>query len=709
MKNRLYQYLSIVAVVLLFAALTPLVTSEGTTPESQASEKEQVLMDIISKVLENKHYAPQKMDDELSKKVYNLYIERLDYSKKFFTQVEINKLKAYELQLDDQLSALKVDFFDLSNSLLKKRIVVAQDIYSKILKKPFDFEVNEEIELDAEKLDFAADKKELQERWRKYLKYQTLLKLTDLIQKQDEAIKKSDTVTVKSVVDLEVAARKKVLKDHNQWFTRMNKLNRQDRFSTFMNSFTAVFDPHTNYYPPKDKANFDISLSGRLEGIGATLQETDGYIKVTRIVPGSASWRQGELKSGDLILAVGQAEEEAVDIVDMRLDEAVQLIRGKKGTEVRLTVKKGDGTIQIISIIRDVVVLEETYAKSAIVKDEETGRRIGYVNLPKFYADFNNKGGRSCAQDVKNEIIKLQGDNIDGLIVDVRDNGGGSLRDVVDMGGLFVKDGPMVQIKNRTGAPFVYSDTDTSVLYGGPMVVMVNSLSASASEILAAAMQDYKRAVIVGSAATYGKGTVQRFEQLDPFLGAAYQSVLPLGDIKLTTSKFYRVNGGATQWRGVIPDIILPDTYTYIEVGEKELDHSLEWDEIEKANYNKWPNAIKGMKKIVAHSQERTTTDSSFVLIDEKAKRFKKLREKTIYSLNLKVYQDNQKREREEGKKYDGIMKKDVDNMFVEIPSFDISKAGSDTTQVARNTEFKEKIQKDIYIYEAAQIVQDID
>ena len=355
----------------------------------------------------------------------------------------------------------------------------------------------------------------------------------------------------------------------------MDKIDESDWLSIYLNSITTIYDPHTAYFPPQDKENFDIAMSGQLEGIGARLTSKGGFIVVAEIVPGSACWRQGQLKVGDKILKVGQGDEEPIDITDMRTDHAVKYIRGKKGTEVRLTVKQVDGSVITIPIIRDIVILEETYTKSAVIDNK------GYINLPKFYADFSGNGGRDCSDDVKNEILKLKEEGVEGIILDLRNNGGGSLQDVVEMAGLFIKEGPIVQVKAKVGKPRVYSDTDESVYYDGPLVVMVNTYSASASEILAAAMQDYGRAVIVGgSPTTFGKGTVQRAFDLDGFVSEAYDEIKPLGALKLTLQKFYRIDGGTTQLKGVTPDIILPDTWSYLNVGEKDQEFPIPWDEI---------------------------------------------------------------------------------------------------------------------------------
>ena len=491
----------------------------------------------------------------------------------------------------------------------------------------------------------------------------------------------------------------------------MSKIERSDRLTIYINAITNTYDPNTAWLPPKDKANFDIAFSGQLEGIGAQLQEKDGYIRIVRIIPGSASWRQGQLKAKDIILKVGQGTGEAVDVVDMRIDDAVKLIRGKKGTEVRLTVKKLDGSIIVIPIIRDVVILEATYAKSALVgRNDLPALKIGYIHLPKFYADFNNKGGRNCAEDIKKELIKLKEEDVDGIILNLRNNRGGSLDDAVKMAGLFIEKGPIVQIKSRTGKPHILRDRDPMVYYDGPLIIMVNSFSASASEILAAAIQDYKRGVIIGSAATFGKGTVQRLINLDGYLPKDHGDVKSLGTLKLTTQKFYRIDGGATQLKGVYPDIILPDAYSYIDIGAKELEFAMPWDEILPAEFELWKPEAKrsnNIDKLKKKSGSRIKNNLTFKLIIENAERFKKQRDKTIYSLNLSVFKDELKKVNEEAKRYNRIQK-EIPELNIHSTKSDLSVIQSDSSKIQRTQTWHVTLKKDAYLFEAMAVINDM-
>jgi carboxyl-terminal processing protease len=394
-----------------------------------------------------------------------------------------------------------------------------------------------------------------------------------------------------------------------------------------------------------------------------------------------------------------------VDIVDMRLDDAVQLVRGKKGTEVRLTVKKLDGTIGLISIIRDVVVIEETYARSALLHSTDGKKQYGYINLPSFYTDFNDPMGRTSSSDVLEEIEKLKRDGIDAMVIDLRNNGGGSLPDVRRMAGFFFPKGPVVQIKSRIGRPEVLEDTDPKTNYSGPLIIMVNQLSASASEILAAAMQDYGRAIIVGSPNTFGKGTVQRFFELDQMLSPASADLKPLGSLKITTQKFYRINGGATQLKGVVPDIIFPDLYQSIDFGEKELDHPMSWTKISPVSYQKWASTYN-INKLKKSSLSRIAKDERFKMINETALRLKKQRDNSATTLNLAKYAKEQKQLQELNNRYEELMKKKT-GIKISTLSSDIDFVASDTARAERMKEWIEDLGKDIYIREVVNILND--
>lgn len=689
-------------ILVLFFSLTAFISDSKTDENNK--ERNALLNRVLIYVLDNAHYSPCDINDEFSASVFNDYIEKLDYNKIFLVQSDIENLKKYKTEIDDEIKKGNFDFFDLSFKLINKRIDEAENYYKEILEKPFDFTEDGEIQLDKEKLSFAKDKKELKEVWYKYIKYQTLLRIQIRLDAQKIAKEKNDTtVKIKSFETIEVESRKKITKTYKELFHRLEKYSKNDdRFSIYLNSIVEQYDPHTSYFPPRDKENFDILMSGKLEGIGATLQQKDIYVSVVNIVPGSASWRQGDLETGDIILKVAQGDEDAVDIVDMRLDDAVKLVRGKKGSVVRLTVKKIDGSIKVIPIIRDIVVIEETYAKSLIINNDD--EKIGYILLPSFYADFKDAKGRNSADDVKKEIEHLNEEGVSGIIFDLRNNGGGALVDAVKIVGMFIDNGPVVQVKSKNANPQVLSDNEPGVLFDKPLVVLVNSLSASASEIFAAAIQDYNRGIIMGSKSSFGKGTVQRFVDLDRFIRNYKGS--SLGSLKITFQKFYRINGGATQMKGVIPDIIIPDNYSYLDVGEKDLEHPLEWDEIEPLNWQKY-NPSYDFDKIAGEFNNNILSDSSFILIDQYAKRLKELKDNSSYPLNFEKYLAKDKLMDEENKKFDTLNKYSFD-INASVLKNKLDEMKSDTIKKQSMDKWIKAIKKDAELNKAVELMKRI-
>jgi carboxyl-terminal processing protease len=511
-----------------------------------------------------------------------------------------------------------------------------------LLANEFDFSLQEEYETDPKKLDFSSTEKELRERWRKTLKYQTLAYYFDL---EDEEKANSDNkenkIEPKSDFDRQKLAREKLLKKFDSLFSRLLKNTHRDYFNSYLNAVCRAYDPHTTYMAPRAKEDFDIDMRGSLEGIGATLVEENGYIKVIRVIPGSAAARQGELEAEDLIIKVGQGDGIPVHTTDTRLRDAVDLIRGKKGTEVRLTVKKPDARIITIPIIRDVVQIEDTFVKSTVIGNEQDQNRFGFIKIPGFYRDFTQSGskGRNATDDVKKELKKLKQQNIDGLIIDLRNDGGGALTDAVKIAGLFIPEGPVVQVRTSDGSIRILEDESGTTLYDGPLIVLVNQFSASSSEILAGALQDYGRAVIVGGNHTHGKGTVQAIIEFDrglPF--SNMESYKPLGALKVTIQKFYRVSGASTQYRGVTPDIILPDRLGHLKTGEQFIPHSLPWDTIDKIDFKKWTKQHFSIETLKTNSQKRVADNEKFIRIADQVKRAKIRSEESLRPLNLDKY-----------------------------------------------------------------------
>ena len=664
--------------------------------------KQQKILTAISSIIEEIHYDPKKIDDQFSKDLFKKFFETLDADKNFFTEADISNFKKYELKLDDEIHGNESQFLQEVSKVFTQRVKEANTLYVDILSKPFDFTINETAVLDADKLKFPTTEEERKKRWHLRLKYLALDRYADLLETREKNKTKKDFV-VKSDSELEIEARSKVSKIMDKIFDRYKfKFNDDDIFNIFLNSITNLMDPHSDYFAPVDKRYFDEQFTGKFYGIGATLREEDGNIKIGSVVVGSPAAKTGEIHAGDIILKVGQKANEPVDLTGYTVEDAVKIIRGEKGAEVRLTVKKQDGTIKVVSIIRDEIVQDEAYARSAIVNGKN---KIGYIYLSDFYADFNRPNTLSCALDVAKEVKKLKDENVDGIILDLRFNGGGSLSEVIKMVGLFIEDGPVVQVKEKEGKSSVLYDRDKTVLYNGPFVVMVNELSASASEIFAAAIQDYKRGVIVGSTSTFGKGTVQRSipfgKPLDFFNGST-----EFGEVKLTLQKFYRINGGSTQLKGVIPDIIIPDQYEYMKIREKDYPTALPWDEISKSNYKTW-SADFNLAELKAKSETRIKDFVGFSLINNNAQWLSKENDR-VYNLNLIEYQNNTKKIRETVKQINSIVNLDKEMNVSGLSIDDYKYNNVDKEKGERYKQWIKNLRKDIYLNEAVNVVSDI-
>ncbi|HBI40117.1 MAG TPA: tail-specific protease [Tenacibaculum sp.] len=665
------------------------------------SEKDKIIVYVLKNILSRYHYVQKKLDDDFSEHVYNEFINNLDPSKRYFTQKDILEFSKYKYLIDDQIKNTNIDFYKLVYNRFLEKIDKAKSLYKLLLKDSFDYNSDEEINIDYEKIPFAKNDIELRDIWRKQLKLSVISRVEQSESDQDEKVKKDSTYKKKDFADLEKEARAKVLENMNELYNRIDELESSDWYSSFLNSIVSGFDPHTTYMSPRVKSRFDQDMSGRLEGIGARLQKKGMYTHVVELISGGPAWKQGELESGDIILKVAQGKNEPLDIVGMRLDDAIKFIKGKKGTEVRLTVKKIDGSLQVISIIRDVVELEETFVKSSIVEKNE--KIFGIVNLPKFYIDFNDPGRRDAAKDMAIEIERLKKEGVDGLIIDLRDNGGGSLQMAIEIGGLFIDKGPIVQVKYRGEAPTVKNDVDEQIQWAGPLVVMVNEFSASASEIFAAAMQDYKRGIVIGGKQTYGKGTVQNILPINRFY-EQYPS--DLGSLKMTIQKFYRISGGSTQKEGVYSDIALPSRYSYMEFGERDLKGALPWDKVTQANY-KTRNSYSNWEEVVNNSQKRIFNDEKFKKISEYAKWLKRNQEDNILSLNYNEFKSERHKKENQGKEFKEVFKFDS-NLIFNSPKYENELFKKDTVLKDKRFAWHKSLKKDIYMNEALNVLSEL-
>ena len=685
----------------LFIAYGVMGSSDKKNDDPKA--KYQRILRNVGIVLEQGHYSPKKIDDKFSQEVLKKFEESLDPDKYIFLQKDIDAFKKYQYRIDDEIHGAPIESFYAITSTYLTRMDEVSKFYKEILTKPFDFTKNEYLQTDGDKRTYPVSMEERVDYGRKRLKYLVLGRYVDLQEEREknkkDSIYKPDSTLQREAVGI-------VSRQMDRYFqTLKNHNTTDDMFSTFVNAITSSMDPHTTYFAPVDKRSFDEMLSGTFFGIGAQLKEDDGKIKVASLITGMPAWKSGQIQPEDEIIKIGEGAAAPIDVTGYALQDAVKLIRGEqRGSEVRLTLKKVDGTIKVVSLLRDKISLEDTYARSAIINGQH---KIGYIFLPEFYADFNDPNARRSATDVAKEVEKLKAENVEGIVIDLRGNGGGSLTDVVDMVGLFIKDGPVVQVKGRDEKASILSDRSKEVLYNGPLAVMVDELSASASEIFAAAIQDYHRGIVIGSSSTYGKGTVQRSISLDPQAENALFSRPDegLGDIKLTFRKFYRINGGATQLRGVVPDIIIPDRFENAKFREKDNPDALGWDTIPKAIYTTW-NPGYSFSSIINQTRNQVAENANFKGIRETVNLLDKFRNEEV-PLNITKYKEMQAQIKSASKQLENYSKLTT-GLPVNSLIKDSLNIGSDTTKIKSQKQFLKSVGTDIYIDETVNILDKV-
>ncbi len=687
----------------LFLAFQTKGKSDNDNPKSRYSK----VLRNVGLMLEQGHYSPKKIDDGFSRLVLKKFTELLDDDKNIFIQSDIEGFRKYENKIDDEIHGAELESFFSINDVYLKRLQETSVLYTDILSKPMEFSKDENVLLDPEKLNFSRSEAERKDTWRKRLKYLVLSKYVDLQAEREKNKGKKDYVT-KADSTLERESRDAIRKQIERYFkTKITHDNADENFTIFVNTITGCMDPHTNYMPPIEKRSFDEQMSGTFFGIGAQLKEDDGRIKIANLISGGPAWKSGELKVEDEIIKIAQGNAEPVDVTGYAVTDAVKLIRGaEKGSEVKLTVKRMDGSIKVITLKRDEIKLDDTFAKSAIINGDH---KIGYIYLPEFYVNFDNPEGAKCSDDVAKELQKLKAENVEGVIIDLRGNGGGSLPEVVKMAGLFIEDGPICIVKGRgEDKPFQWKDKDKSIAYSGPLTVMVDEFSASASEIFAAAIQDYKRGIIVGSTSTYGKGTVQRSIPLNPESENAYfagKKPEDLGSIKLTLQKFYRINGGATQLKGVTPDVILPDGFEYLKFREKDNPFALPWDEIGKVDYKPWTSTISN-DLVIRNINNNLKMNERFNKMQADLALLNKLNDKE-YSLSIQKFKEERKQLQATNRDLDTLSRLSK-NLVVKNIAADTLSINSAKEKLDKNTQWIRRLSNDIYIDETVKVLDNM-
>ena len=688
----------------LIAFIMCLASCSFVSKDFDTSDKDSLVIQLITYVLDQAHYLDKEIDDNFSEKVFNTFLENLDPYKRYFYASDIEEFSEYKYSIDDAFKNPNFDFFDLVYERYKERMSESEKIFNKILSTPFDFSKDEVCECDFEVLDYVQTNHELYDRWRKLLKIYVIENYHNEIEDDLRKFEKDSLFQIRNLDLIEKETRESLSETMIQNYRFVSEeMQRSDWLSVYINSFVSQYDPNTSYLDPESKDRFDVDMSGNYAGIGARLQKKIDKVEITEVISGGPAWRDNILEKGDAILKVRQDDdEEPVSILTMRLSEAVKLIKGKKGTKVHLTVKKVDGSISEVTVKRDIVQLEETYIKSSIV--EKNNNNYGIINIPKFYIDFDNQSNRDAAKDLKTEIQRLKEQGIKGLVIDLRNNGGGALKTVVDMAGMFIKNGPVVQVKYFDKEKQVLSDRDRSILWTGPLVILVNEGSASASEILAAAMQDYKRAIIIGGNQTWGKGTVQNVFPLNRMVRGNTNG--DLGALRYTTQKYYRINGGSVQLEGVKSDINVPYRYKYLDFGEKDSENPLEWDEIDNVDYTTWQSNFD-FDQAIQKSKDRMSNNEYLKLVDENAKWIKAVRDDKLINLNYDKFKKELEENLSETKKFDALNDFSMDFNFKSLP-YEIDLIEKDSVLGIKRKRWHKSLNKDVYIDEALNVLSDL-
>ena len=688
----------------LLAFMMCLASCSFISKDFETDDKDGLVIQLITYVLDQAHYLDKEIDDDFSEEVFETFIENIDPYKRYFYASDYKDFSKYKFSIDDSFKNPDLTFFNLVHDRFINRISETKSIYKKILSTPFDFTKQEQFNLDIDEMEYVNNESELYDRWRKLLKIYVIENYHDEIKDDQRKFEKDSAFLIRSNAEIEETVRLDLSQTMDESYRVLQEeLQRQDWFSIYINSFVSQYDPNTSYLDPDSRDRFDVDISGNYAGIGAMLRKKIDKVEITEIISGGPAWRDNSLEKGDAILKVRQEDEdEAVSILGMRLSDAVKLIKGEKGTNVYLTVKKVDGSVSEISIKRDIVLLEETYIKSSIVSKNDL--KYGVINIPKFYIDFDNQSNRDAAKDLRLEINRLKEEGVKGLVIDLRNNGGGSLKTVVDMAGMFIKNGPVVQVKYFDKEKQILSDRDRSILWTGPLVILVNEGSASASEILAAAMQDYKRAIVIGGNQTWGKGTVQVVFPLNRMVRGNTNG--DLGALRYTTQKYYRINGGSVQLEGVKSDINVPYRYKYLDFGEKDSDNPMQWDEIGKADYSTWQSNFD-FNQAIEKSKIRMENNNYLKLVDENAKWIKSVRDNKIVNLNYDDFKEEIEKNSLETEKFKALDDYSMEYTFNSLP-YEINLISSDSVLGMKRERWHKSLSKDIYIEEALNVLSDL-
>lgn len=696
--------------LLLLFPLTTLVFCFNS-PQND-DEKMMTIMKSVKNTLQYLHYNPKPINDAYSQQVYDKYFEMVDPGKRIFMKADMDEFAKHKTKLDDYFKVGELTFYKVTVDRLYQRVDQIDKMTQDIFTKPIDLKEDDVLSLEPKKKEVPTNDKELYAEWKKFIKYNILQEIETLNARQESQQKKKDSViahklqdTIKVEKFTEEQKLKKAtdeVKDYvSEYFTRFKKRKKMDWFTVYMNSYTEVFDPHTNYFSPTNKEDFDVQFKGKVIGIGAVIQEKKGNLSLGALTIGAPAWKSKQLSEGDKILKVrSKPDAEPVNVSGMLVDEAVRLIRGELGTKVTLTVEKKDKSIREVTLVREEVSIEDTFARSIIVNAND-GKKYGFIFLPSFNADFEDEKGRNASDDVKKELQRLKANNIDGVILDLRSNGGGSLTEVGDIMGLFMNEGAYVQVKDGQGKIQTLKNKGNAPVWTGPLLIMQNELSASASEILTGQMQDYGRAVIFGSPQSFGKGTVQSFVDLNRFLNSNDD----FGSLKLTIQKYYRVTGESTQRKGVASDIQLKDLFSYAEIGERYDDYALAWDKIPATSFTKM-NSLN-IPSLMKYSESRMAQNKNYQLLIESAQWKEALDKEETITLNQNKFNELMKKRKAQIEKFRALEKFNSGLKFSVHPD-EVQREKTDEVFRKKTENWKKNLERDVYLQEAVNVMGDM-
>jgi carboxyl-terminal processing protease len=668
-------------------------------------KQEKKLLETITIVLNKFHVNPINLNDDFSKKVFKEYMYGLDANKMFLLDSDIKEFKKFETKIDDQVKNKDLTFFYLTHDRISARMKEAKEIYIQLCKNSMDIDVNESFDEDENKYAYVKNEKELKNKLRLELKHYLIIEYARRYNLELDKKAIDPNHVIKSKENLEAEARDFCFKKYDSSQNNISNLNREFFYEMFLNAIVSQFDFHTKYMKPQTRERFNLEMSGRIEGIGVQYGYSDNFIKVTGLAFGGPAWKDKKLEIGDIVLKFADGNNEPIDVVGFTHYDLIKLVQSVKlGNYIKYTIKRKDGSIKVIPIKKEKFEFGDSYAKSVIV--EKSGKKYGIINLPKFYLDFEDSNQRNAFNDVKNELEQLKKAGVEGITLDLRNNGGGSIETAVDISGLFIDQGPIVQLKAPTKEKEVlFIKQNSAIQWEGPLVVLVNNDSASASEIFAASIQDYNRGIIIGGNTTYGKGTIQDIIDLNQY--NLKSAEVDYGALKTTIQKYYRITGASTQNIGVLSNIAMPDSFLYQKYGEKYNKNILETDKIDPVSFDIYSDQDM-FDKVISKSNKRIKENPFFKYLDDLAKIQGKQADFKIINLDINKYKEEKKKADQQESKITDLINTFKTSLTFKSTPLEISLIKKDEILELRRKNWHQKLINDIYIDEAVNVMSEM-